>query len=102
MASSFYWNCVLCDEEYFDKAHWNRHLLESVHQIRAREAASKTWDGEEEKDRVLVVISKLTPVKSLASRLLRTISFDIFTTIVMDFVWWPERPLIGLIQFENS
>jgi len=95
-------HCSVCDNSFGTRKDWLNHLLLPEHQDKAR-LECRSWD-KAARECVLVAYSSF-PIAN--EEVLNYFSKDDGDggrneTIVTDFVWFPNRPKVGIIQFESK
>jgi len=92
-------HCSVCDCSFGTRKDWLSHLLFPEHQVKARKEVLR-WNARE-RECVIMAYSSF-PVAN--EQVLFYFSNDggKNDTIVTDFVWFPNRPKVGIIQFESK
>ncbi|CAL8124433.1 unnamed protein product [Orchesella dallaii] len=89
------WQCSVCDGSFGTKKSWLCHLLLPEHQDKAR-IQCFSWDSDV-RDCVVVAYSSF-PVANEEVLIYFSKGCD---TVVTNFVWFPNRPKMGIVQFES-
>lgn len=101
--------CSVCEVQYFGRNDWLHHLSQETHQKLARkgflmEEAKLEQNG---RSRNCLVVFTLMPFTSdtapweLLEYFSRLIGGDMGEALVTDFVWWVDRPYIGILEFDS-
>jgi len=97
-------HCSVCDGSFGTKKDWLSHLLFPEHQAKARKEFL-SWN-KREKECVIMAYSSFPVANEEVLNYFSNDDDDSGSkkndTIVTDFVWFPNRPKVGIIQFESK
>ncbi len=95
-------SCSVCKGQFSGRTNWLRHLTQDNHQNLVRLECLEKWDSDLRKCSLLLFTStNLT--SETAEEIVKYFSnrFNDMAALVTDFVWWEDRPQLGILQFES-
>lgn len=96
-SSIYLLNCTVCKGEFYSKPQWEHHLIQNGHQKLAR-IQDNLNDKNNLRECSLVIFTTYDLTEEWADKIVQYFGKD---SIVTDFVWWEDRPRLGIVQFES-
>lgn len=102
--------CSVCKDQYFGRIDWLHHLTQEGHQKLARKGflmqeAKLEQNGRSKNCLVVFTLIPLTSDPAASWEILeyfsKLIGGDKGEALITDFVWWTDRPYVGIVQFES-
>ncbi len=102
LPSAYLQACSVCKAEFFGETEWLKHLVQKDHQSLARNECLEKWDRKTRKS-CIIIFTKVPITDSNAGKCVNYFSNKINKGIIVsDFVWWEDRPQVGILQFESK
>lgn len=96
--------CSVCKGVFWRTCDWLKHLSQDTHQKLARKQRLDKWNSKLRKCCLVVYTSeRLTNgiAEDIVDYFTGTINGGSSIAMVTDFVWWEDRPQIGILQFDS-